>query len=192
MLVQCIIILNWFAFFCISDHVVVRHFTASTDNIRHGRWWALILSSFMHVNIVHLALNTYAFVEIGQCVIDLYGSVYFIFVYLLSGFISSLWALYMDRDVDSVGASGNIYACLGIVVVRLATNMDYNEFWGEIVIPLIIDELFSYQFINFDLNISYWSHFGGFITGLVLGCGLQVVTLFLLSVYFMYDELLSM
>jgi membrane associated rhomboid family serine protease len=82
-----------------------------------GEWWRLLTSSFLHGNLLHLAMNMFALWQAGQLVERIFGSARFAGLYLLAGIGGSLgsllWGLLTQHPVNSVGASGAIFGIIG-------------------------------------------------------------------------------
>lgn len=78
-----------------GDHAlsdwIRRNFIGSAENLREGRWWVLITSSFAHVNLLHLALNMLALWGAGRSVVGVLGVPYFAGLWVVSA-VSSSWA----------------------------------------------------------------------------------------------------
>ena len=71
-----------------------------------GQWWRLLTSAFLHANILHIALNMWAFLNLGILAELLFGRRSFVLLYLfcaLGGSIASVW---WHTAVVGVGASG--------------------------------------------------------------------------------------
>ena len=59
-----------------------------------GQWWRLLSSAFLHANILHLALNMWAFLNLGILAEMLLGRRSYVLLYLfcaLGGSIASVW-----------------------------------------------------------------------------------------------------
>ena len=74
----------------LSD-LIRRNFIGSAENLREGRWWVLISSSFAHVNLPHLALNMLALWGAGRSIVGVLGVSYFAGLWVVSA-MSSSWA----------------------------------------------------------------------------------------------------
>lgn len=78
-----------------------------------GEWWRLFTSMFLHFGVLHLALNMWALWGMGQLTEKLYGSAYFLVLYVFAGLSGSLASLYWHPNLNSAGASGAIFGVLG-------------------------------------------------------------------------------
>lgn len=76
-----------------GDHafsdLVRRNFISSAENIREGRWWVLITSSFAHVNLTHLAFNGLALWGFAGGCVQLIGVPYFLLLWVCTASTSS-------------------------------------------------------------------------------------------------------
>lgn len=78
---------------------VQRNLISSAENLREGRWWVLISSSFAHVNLPHLALNMLALWGVGRNVVGVLGIPYFAGLWVVSA-VSSSWAQIKWQDTQ--------------------------------------------------------------------------------------------
>lgn len=81
-----------------------------------GEWWRLFTSMFLHFGVLHLALNMWVLWSMGQLTERLYGSAYFLVLYVFAGLSGSLASLYWHPSLNSAGASGAIFGVLGGLV----------------------------------------------------------------------------
>jgi membrane associated rhomboid family serine protease len=56
----------------------------------NGQWWRLLTSTFLHIGLIHLLCNMWAFLVVGRLVERLVGSVGFLGLYRISG-LSVAW-----------------------------------------------------------------------------------------------------
>jgi rhomboid protease GluP len=78
-----------------------------------GQAWRLLTSTFVHIGIIHIALNMWVLWNIGQLVERLAGNVGFLILYLLSGLFGSLASVFWNPAVLSAGASGAVFGAFG-------------------------------------------------------------------------------
>ena len=76
-----------------------------------GESWRLFTSMFLHFGLLHLALNMWALWGVGQLTEKLYGSAYFLVLYVFAGLSGSLASLYWHPNLNSAGASGCYFRC---------------------------------------------------------------------------------
>lgn len=137
-----------------------------------GEPWRLLTSMFLHIGLVHLAVNSYMLVVLGRVVEWEFGSVRFTLIYLLSGLFGSLAsALWYASFKVSAGASGALMgiagACLAHSLIAYLRNEKGEA--GRLRGPLI-------QTIGLNLvlgaiipGVDNAAHIGGLIAGAVIG-----------------------
>jgi rhomboid protease GluP len=136
-----------------------------------GEWWRLVTSLFIHFGIVHLAANMIALAYFCPLVERLYGSVNYLFLYLLAGVGGSLASIAWHPAVNSAGASGAIFGMLGALLATLLRAR--NTFPRDILRPI---GRWALVFLLWNLyaglrgqGVDYAAHLGGLTTGLLLG-----------------------
>jgi membrane associated rhomboid family serine protease/Flp pilus assembly protein TadD len=81
-----------------------------------GDWWRLVSSVFLHIGIIHIALNMWCLWSLGTVCESLYGSWTFAAVYFISGVSGSLASIAYHPHVVSAGASGAIFGIAGALI----------------------------------------------------------------------------
>ena len=81
-----------------------------------GQWWRLISAVFIHFNLLHLAMNMWAFWYIGRLSEQLFGRYAFAFLYLSCGILASLASIAWNPALSSIGASGAIFGIFGAFI----------------------------------------------------------------------------
>ncbi|MDH5447908.1 MAG: rhomboid family intramembrane serine protease [Candidatus Bathyarchaeota archaeon] len=128
----------------------------------YGWWWQLITSMFVHVDIVHLASNTFFLLIFGLRAEELFTDTEYYTVYLASGLIGNLLSLFLPPLTVSAGASGAIFGLFGAVIVYL------RKVVGRSVMGAL---LFAFMFllITVSAGTNILAHFGGLVAGLGIG-----------------------
>jgi membrane associated rhomboid family serine protease len=132
--------------------------------IADGEFWRLLTADFVHIGILHLALNMYGLWILGRECERLVGRWRFLMLYLLSGIGGSV-LVYMFQNVDSAGASASLFGLLAAMFFffrKLKANL--GGLAGLIVLNLAIT--------FFVPGISILGHLGGLAAGAVIGLGL--------------------
>src|SRR5690606_19573416 len=96
-----------------DEDVLIRYGAKSTYHLIHGEFWRLFTPMFVHVGLIHFALNSLALFYIGTHIERVVGPRWFLTIYLLSGVTGGIAsALFMFGL--SAGASGAIFGLLGV------------------------------------------------------------------------------
>jgi rhomboid protease GluP len=136
-----------------------------------GQWWRLLSSAFLHANILHLALNMWAFLNLGILAEMLFGRRSYVLLYLfcaLGGSIASVW---WHTAVVGVGASGAIFGLAGALLPAMAFHHN-QRLRAAMRGNLTSIALFVFYNIVIGQAVSHIdnaAHLGGLVTGAILG-----------------------
>ena len=148
------------------------------ENITRGQnLISLVTSMFMHVDIIHLALNMFFLFVSGDAVERELGSIRFLGLYLACGVIAGLFHSYLTSAsaIPTIGASGAIFGVLAAFAILFPFRWLLKLF-GFIPIPLpaiifvfvtIITET-AYVSSGTVENVAHTAHVGGFLAGVFL------------------------
>ena len=155
------------------------------DTIFHGEVWRLITYQFLHGGISHLVMNVVGLVWFGRYVENIYGSMRFLLIFLLSGVLSGVLQMALIPDLPVVGASGAVLGVFGAgaaATIRLkyilppAIRTSELTWMGLMAVTQILfDQLVNYLFPSGNagstdaVRIAAYAHLGGMLSGFVLG-----------------------
>jgi rhomboid protease GluP len=175
---------------------LVRFGATASPLIGQGQWWRLVTGTFVHVTILHVALNMWCLWNLGLFGEPLLGKRGLVAVYLLTGtagmMLSYAWSVLSGQVVLVAGASGAVFGIAGILIVLLSNRklqVPWNELRGlrrqviffavaNLVIgmtPQMLGMASPGQLKLFHVNlgmlprIDNTAHLGGFLSGLALG-----------------------
>ena len=126
--------------------------------------YRLITSGFVHASILHLLSNMYMLYILGNLLEEKIGSVKFSVIYMFSLLGSSVIVNFLSGASQlHVGASGAIW---GLMTASLLYMVRSKNKAGTVALAqcLIINFIFS-----FSAGISWQGHFGGGLSGLIIG-----------------------
>jgi len=151
---------------------ILNSFCVYGPLIRYGQFYRLLTGIFLHGDILHLLFNCYALYAIGSQLEGFMGKTKYLFIYLFSGLMGSLFSIALNGDVPSIGASGAIFGLMGSL---LYFGYHYRVYLGGVlksqIIPLIIFNLLL-GFLN--STIDNFAHIGGLIGGFLITIALGV------------------
>ncbi len=136
-----------------------------------GETWRLITSNYIHVGVLHLGLNMYFFWTAGQMVERCFGTVKFMIIYLLSGFVASLATISWNPTVISAGASGAIYGVVGALLAFLwgrRAHVPAKQLRYQLTV-MVVFVLYSLFLGSIFPRVDKAAHVGGLIAGLLAG-----------------------
>jgi membrane associated rhomboid family serine protease len=133
------------------------------DLFADGEWWRAVSSGFLHVGLLHIAVNMFSLYFLGLSLERILGRVRFAVVYglsLLGG--SAAVLLFSAPFVPTAGASGAIFGLMGALLVTVR-RLRYDP--RQLIAILAINVFISFQ----SPSISWQAHLGGLVVGAAVG-----------------------
>jgi rhomboid protease GluP len=141
-----------------------------------GQWWRLLSSIFLHFGVLHLGLNMGALFQLGRITERIYGSAYFLALYVLTGLCGSIATLLLHPTVNSAGSSGAIFGVIGALLAFMFKPSTRPPLRAATDIPkiLVVVGFTLYSVANGFLRsgIDNSAHVAGLLSGFALGWGL--------------------
>lgn len=144
---------------------VMKTFANNYIDVQNGEFYRLITCAFLHANEFHIFFNMYALYNIGKEIERFYGKAKYLFIYLGSALIGSLFSCVLTNSY-SVGASGAVFGLFGAMVYfgyKYRAMLD--GFLRSGIVPIILINLFLSFIPGF--NIDAACHIGGLVGGLL-------------------------
>ncbi len=127
--------------------------------------WRLFTYMFLHGSIIHILVNMYSLIAIGNQIETFFGRWKFLIIYLLSGIAGGMLSAALG-SATSVGASGAIFGLLGSM---LYFGFHYRAYFGQAVKLQILPVIAINLAIGFMMpNIDNWCHIGGLVGGFLI------------------------
>jgi hypothetical protein len=126
---------------------------------------------FLHVGVIHLALNMYGLWILGRLVEQFLGPARTFAVLMAAGVVGSGASLLFGGPATSAGASGAVFGLLGAAAVELALHRKaYPRRWrglllGNLVFLAVASVVIGLLYPIIDQS----AHLGGLATGVLLG-----------------------
>jgi rhomboid protease GluP len=156
------------------------------DNILiYGQWWRIVTAMFVHVGIIHLAVNMWCLWNLGLLAEPLMDSFGLFAVYILTGaagnLLSTLYNWYKFHNVNifpaGAGASGAVFGIAGALIVLLKSKrlpVPPRELWRlrrSVIYFAAINLIIGFS-INLGsgftgVQVDNSAHIGGFLCGLL-------------------------
>jgi rhomboid protease GluP len=148
-----------------SNSVLIQYGQANI-NVLNGEYWQLLTSIFVHVDIVHLALNMLFLIIFGLRAEELFTTEEYFSVYMLSGLSGSLLTFFlMSPYTLSAGASGAIFGMYGAGIIYM------RKTFGQSIIGALL-YAFLLLMLSTGAGVNVVAHFGGLAAGLIIGYAL--------------------
>lgn len=132
--------------------------------------------ALLHGGLLHLAMNMAVLLGLGTFVADRYGGrtvLPLFFIGALAG--GAVFGLLSDEAIPMVGASGAIFAFLGVWTVwdwkRLrGVGASTRPVWTRVLVLAGINVV---MFVGLSGMLAWEAHLGGFLAGVVIGIWLE-------------------
>ena len=138
-------------------------------------WWRLFTCTFVHIGILHIALNMWVLWGLGKWGERMFGNWTFLMLYVLSGLGGSIASIWWNPTTLSAGASGAVFGAAGGVMAFLLL--------GKLEVPrpalkrnlnsILVFVAYNVFYGFGESGIDNAAHLGGLATGFVLGAFLH-------------------
>lgn len=149
-----------------------------------GTWDTVFSSMFLHGGWFHLLSNMWILIIFGDNIEERFGSISYLFFYLLSGVAAALLEVYISpsSNIPTIGASGAIAGVLGAYLIqfpkaRVASLVPIVFIFTIVELPSVVFlgfwfvlQLFSGWLVLQGADVSgiaWWAHIGGFVFGML-------------------------
>jgi rhomboid protease GluP len=129
---------------------------------------------FVHIGIIHIAVNMLSLVSLGRLLESFIGRWRFLLLYLLTGICSSAVSTWF-HEVPAAGASGAIFGLFGIFVAIVTTNLIEPSARKKMLRSIATTILLN-AVIGLWAGIDNSAHIGGFLSGMIGGYLITVCT----------------
>jgi membrane associated rhomboid family serine protease/Flp pilus assembly protein TadD len=143
-----------------------------------GQWWRLLTSVFLHLGLVHLAVNMWCLWDLGSFAERIYGHASYLAIYLVAGVAGALCSLAWRPFALEAGASGAIFGIAGALIASFCFgHLPYSRkaAWGALLSVI--------AFAGYNLFVGLFSvgagnaaHLGGLLAGFVMGVMLALLS----------------
>lgn len=142
--------------------------------IAHHQWWRILTAAFVHIGIVHLAMNMWALWVLGTLAEAVLGTSLYVGIYTASAISASLASLFWRPTVVGAGASGAIIGILGALVSVLKfARLPLPEPVLRSTLRSLVQGAVLTLLIGVFGPIDNAAHIGGLICGLIIGFSLS-------------------
>jgi rhomboid protease GluP len=139
-----------------------------------GEWWRTFTCTFLHIGVIHIAMNMFILAAVGPLVERLVGNTGFLILYVVSGLFGSMVSLCYHPLVVSAGASGAVFGVYGALIAVLrqkpgavpAETLDRIRKSGLAFVGYNL--LFGFMLPGIDNAAHIGGLIGGFLCGVVL------------------------
>ncbi len=135
-------------------------------------WWRALSAALLHGSVLHLAVNGIMLFTLGQITENVFGTVRFFVLCVISALGCGLLSAFMNPAGVSVGASGVL---MGLVGAGIAFGFRHRSRIPGALLPMFSTNLSVYAIMVFamallpGLPVDHAGHLGGFLSGVVGG-----------------------
>jgi len=137
---------------------------------RYGRWWTVLSAGWLHVGILHIAMNMYWVWQMGPAITELFGPARTVIIYTLGGIVgfalSSFAGAYLPPlpllgggGGFTVGASAPVF---GLIGAMYHYGRSGSSVIRQTAISITVQALLFGLFVP---GIDNFAHLGGFLGG---------------------------
>lgn len=161
----------------LSGATLMRFGACERTAVWGGEPWRVFTSMFLHIGLVHLAMNTWAMFGWCEAVESRLGTRRFLLIYLLSGMAASA-ASVLGHDVISAGASGAGFAMIGaVLVLRYRLLGGLRVFAADPASRRTLVSIVIWTVLGGTvLHLDNFAHGGGLVAGVILTLALTTST----------------
>jgi len=139
--------------------------------VLNGDYYRLLLSTFLHGNLIHLIINMYSLYVIGSQVETYIGKIKFLIIYLLSAIMGSLFSIVFLENSLTIGSSGAIFGLMGALLYfgyhyRLYLS---NALTTQLIPIIIINLAFGFIIKGVDNGAPIGGLIGGYLSTMIVG-----------------------
>lgn len=138
--------------------------------VRAGEWWRIFTAILLHADAAHLATN----LSIGLVLLGLamgrYGTGLGLFAAYLAGAGGNIASLLLHPEsFQGLGASGLVMGALGLLAAQSLTLRKIDQVPLKYLLGGVAAGFMLFVLFGLSPGTDIVAHFGGFVTGLLLG-----------------------
>ncbi|HEY7414206.1 MAG TPA: rhomboid family intramembrane serine protease [Ktedonobacteraceae bacterium] len=140
--------------------------------VQQGEYWRIFTAMFLHLSILHIALNMLSLFFIGRVVEMLYGPTRYLTIYFLGGIVGGILFFLTSPTGFAVGASGAIFSVFGALGTFYIVNRRALGSYGNGAIANWVFWVGLNLVYGFTLGngvVAVMDHIGGLAAGMILG-----------------------
>jgi rhomboid protease GluP len=147
-----------------------------SNAVWNGAWWRLFTAILLHGDLSHLMANlTFGFVVLGLAMAR-YGAGCALLAACLAGAGGNLARALLHSEIPSLGASGMVMGGLGLLAIQSLSLRHSTPAAGKYIVGGILGGVMLFVLVGLDPRSDVIAHLGGFVSGLILGGVLSLIS----------------
>lgn len=134
---------------------------------QYGQWWRFVTPLFVHIGLMHIAVNAVSVYYLGVLTERLFGHWRFLLIYLLSGVAGNTAMFVFSPNTISAGASTAIFGLIGAFLL-LGDEFRDNPVIRQISRQFLLLAVLNLVFDLFAPGIGIAGHIGGLVGGFLV------------------------
>jgi membrane associated rhomboid family serine protease len=138
-------------------------------------WWRLVSYAFLHIGILHVALNMYFLYVLGPLIETMWGRLRFLAIYMVAALTGGCFVMWTQRGGVTAGASGALTGMAVSMAIWLYLNRDaLNPMAYASLMRSIVTNLILIALVSLMPQVSWEGHLGGAVGGALVAYPLQL------------------
>ncbi|WP_179395623.1 rhomboid family intramembrane serine protease [Lacticaseibacillus absianus] len=151
-----------------TDNYVLLQFGARYNPLIYaGEWWRFITPIFLHIGLMHLAVNAVSLYFLGEIAEKIFGHWRFLLIYLISGIAGNVASFTFNPEVLAAGASTAIFGLMGAFLL-LGDTYRHNALVTQLSRQFMTMALLNLVFNLFSSGVDIFGHIGGLVGGVLI------------------------
>jgi rhomboid protease GluP len=141
-----------------------------------GEWWRLFTATFLHADLAHLTANAFFGLILLGLAMGRYGTGVGLLAAFVAGAGGNLASWAVRGDVfRGLGASGVVMGALGLLAAQSVGLLRRDSRAMKFVVMGLAGGVMLFALLGVTPGTDTVAHFGGFVSGLILGAGLTLI-----------------
>ncbi len=141
-----------------------------TNAVMSGQWWRVFTAMMLHADVAHLAANLTIGVVLLGLAMGRYGTGTGLLAAYLAGVAGNVASLALNaKPFNGLGASGMVMGALGLLAAQSILPGEHKRRSMRYFISGVAGGIMLFVLYGLAPGTDLAAHFGGFITGLLLG-----------------------
>ena len=171
-----VIAILWLSFWSTGDKKLVEEGLMNNRAVAAGEWWRLFTAITLHGDYAHLAANaTTGFLFIGLAMARFGIGMALLASYLAGAGGNVLGFALYDQTHRGLGASGMVMGALGLLAVLPFYFLQRRKMAAQVILRGLFAGMAMFILMGTTPGTDVLAHLGGFLFGILLGAGLNLV-----------------
>ncbi len=137
--------------------------------VDRGEFYRLVVANFLHIGLLHFAVNSYSLYVVGTRLETLIGHPRFVMLYLLTGVSGAIFSFVFTHGL-SAGASTSIFGVVGALIAYFYRHRKaLGDFGRQALLSSLATVAINFAFGLTIATVDNYGHLGGLLGGLALG-----------------------